>query len=1077
MIRSLAPILRLLLCLLAAMLVAGCSRQAVVKRSLERARGFVEQGEYEKAKVEYLSIIQKNRRQAEAFSQLGRIWSLQGSTIQAYPYLRRAQELGRLPEDLRPQLLRALLGTGQLAEAQREAREILKRDPASVDALMLLAETARTPDQVTALWREFEALPNRDSAAYQAASVPLLLRMNRLLDAESATTRALAMDPKLPAAYLAKAAWCQVNNDQPGIEEALRTMSGIAPLRSPERLRYAEFLGKQGRLEEARPLVAAVLREAPDYLPALLVSAQLSVDAKDQTAAMADLNRMFAIDSTHPQGRMLQADVLLAGNDAPAAVGVLQRLNRMFEQSTEIRMKLARAHIQAGQLTEAADLLNDILVKNPGLTEASQMLGAVQLRQGNPAAVVTSMESVLEKEPESEAASFALALALEGQRRFEEAVGVMRRLAEQSPGNTLYRVRLGQLLVQAGQRGEARSVFEQLVADEPENPEAPGLLLELDILEGKLDEALSRAREWRERHPTSVSAAFGEARVLVQRQEWEAAEKALQRILEADPQFLPATELLVRVYAMTGRVAEALRMMEERRQRMPEDLFALNLLASLHGLQKDYVKAAESYERIRALESEPRPTTLNNLAVLYADHLNKKDEALELARQARSLRPSVAAAATDAAKLEAAAIADTLARFLYERGAFSEAMALSEEAMGFLGSSPEVQAHFGLIAAAMGRREEAQGALTRAVQAGQDFTLKEEARQRLALLNGEATAAQTSAELAPLVRQTPADPLLQARLAEALERENKPAEAAAAYAAALKLNPELAQAALRLAQLYAGPLNDPEKAFGFAKMARDLMSGDAAATALLGALAYRNGEHQWAYDLLIETSRGGTKTARVLMDLGRAAYSLGRVEEARTAVEQALQASPAPDPEAAAEARAFLNMTAVPAPAETVATEALVNKPDHVPALMILAEARQRAGDVTAAVASWRKVLAVYPEFAPARKLLARALASDPATRPEAYDLASKAREALPNDAELVETLATLVHHRKDHRYAVDLFEEAARSRPLAAESLYCLGVSQLALGETESGRASLTRAVAAGLSGPQAAEAARLLQ
>ncbi len=354
---------------------------------------------------------------------------------------------------------------------------------------------------------------------------------------------------------------------------------------------------------------------------------------------------------------------------------------------------------------------------------------------------------------------------------------------------------------------------------------------------------------------------------------------------------------------------------------------------------------------------------------------------------------------------------------------------------------------------------------------------KAEARQRLALLSGESSTPQTSAELAALAGQMPKDPLLRTRLAEALEKENKFTEAAAAYETALTLNPELAPAALKLAELHDGPLNDPAKALAFARKARDLAPSDPVVAGVLGGLAYRSGEHQWSYDLLTEASRAAHRPARVLLDLGRAAYSLGRLTEARVAMENALQASPAPDPQASAEARTFLALTAVPAPAEALAQQTLAGDADNVPALMVVADARFRGGDTAAAVATWEKVLGLFPESALARKYLAIALVRDPAARSRAYDLAFKARETLPDDPELTEAFAVLVHHRNDHQYAVDLFLQAAAKRPLAATSLYCLGVSQLALGDTDAGRTSLTRAVAAGLNGTEAEQAAKLLQ
>src|SRR6266566_7377522 len=55
------------------------------------------------------------------------------------------------------------------------------------------------------------------------------------------------------------------------------------------------------------------------------------------------------------------------------------------------------------------------------------------------------------------------------------------------------------------------------------------------------------------------------------------------------------------------------------------------------------------------------------------------------------------------------------------------------------------------------------------------------------------------------------------RLGEAYEKQGTSDKAAAAFEQALKLNPRLASATTKLARLYAGPLQNKEKALTYAK--------------------------------------------------------------------------------------------------------------------------------------------------------------------------------------------------------------------------------------------------------------------
>jgi Flp pilus assembly protein TadD len=93
-----------------------------------------------------------------------------------------------------------------------------------------------------------------------------------------------------------------------------------------------------------------------------------------------------------------------------------------------------------------------------------------------------------------------------------------------------------------------------------------------------------------------------------------------------------------------------------------------------------------------------------------------------------------------------------------------------------------------------------------------------------------------------------------------------------------------------------------------------------------------------------------------------------------------------------------------------------------------------------------------------------------------AYDLATKARKALPDDPELAALLGRLSYEKKEYPRAVQLFQESARKRPLDANSLFYLGMSQLQVQQTAEARGALNQALAGGLQEPLAAEAKRTL-
>ena len=211
----------------------------------------------------------------------------------------------------------------------------------------------------------------------------------------------------------------------------------------------------------------------------------------------------------------------------------------------------------------------------------------------------------------------------------------------------------------------------------------------------------------------------------------------------------------------------------------------------------------------------------------------------------------------------------------------------------------------------MNDRDEARRAFHQAMAASKDLAGREEVQRRLGLLDlaeGKSTSL-SNAELQMMLRQQPDDLVTRMLLGESYEKQGAFAEAAATYEEATKLNPKLLSAAIKLAELNAGPLNDSAKALEFARKAREIAPNDPKVLGMLGDAAYQTGNFKWAYSLLQESARRLPNNTEVLYDFAWAAYSMGRVSEARQAMQRLLALSPNSNQQS--DASLFLRMTAL----------------------------------------------------------------------------------------------------------------------------------------------------------------------
>ena len=1052
------------------LVLAGCSPAAKKARLQKNAENYRTAGDYDKARIEYLTLLRADPQNAGANLQLGLIWLEQGAPVQALPFLMRAKEAA--PDDLvtRAKLAVALRSVGEYADARKEALEILARDPAQEDALLVLADTTQTAEQIRATEQELSKAEGRPSANLFLAKATLAGRKGDIDAAEKAVNRALELDPKSGPAHLAMGNLRLAQKDAVRAGAAFQKAAEVSSPRAIARLKYVEFLAQNGAREEAKKTLIALTEKVPDYLPAWCSLAQFSLGEKKFADALAALDNVFRRDAMNFEGRMMQAQVLMGKGDAKMAVDTLEKLDKTYPGVPIIKFHLARAYLLDGNATQATASLNQATTADPNFAEAALLQGELNLRRGEAQAVATAMLDLLARQPKLLPAHLLLADAYRTLGRLDEGAEICRAQLAAAPESSHPHFLLGSILRQQGKLPEARQAF-QKAGELGHDPFLISYqLVELDLMAKDYDTAAQRVQKQLAQTPNAAGTHFLQARIFAAQQKWDLAEASLVKTLELDPNFVSAYDMLVSTYVAAGKLTQALGQLDGMVALNPNSERPLMLSAMIHDRTKDHAKAAATYEKLLAQNANFAPA-LNNLAWLYAEHLQQLERGYQLARKARTLQPGNPS------------IADTLGWICYKRADYPQAVALLREAVAKLPDEHEVQYHFGLANYMMGEMDAARTSLRFAADATEDFPGKSEIGERLASLGdrSKGAAVPTVTQLEEMAKAQPGDVVAQMRVGEFYEKQGDFAKAAATYESVLKINPKLLPPTLKLAQLYAGPLKDSARALELAKKARVLAPNDPKATGVLGMIAQQSGNSTWAYGLLQESARQLPEDAPIQHALASTAYSLGKVKEAQQLMERVAGLAAADAPEAV-DAKRFLELTALARDSARLAEvgpeiqRILQTDPAYLPALMVRAAIEEQRKDAKSAAATYAEILRLQPEFAPAQKELAVIFSNSEGDRAAAYDLAAKARKTLPEDADLAQLLAELSFERKEYAYARQLLRDSASQKPLGARQLYFLGMACLQTKEKAESQDALKRALEAGLPEPLSVEARRAL-
>lgn len=947
-------------------LIAGCKDgDPDGKKSLQKAEKHYAAGDYGSAEVEYKNTLRANPREMTALLRLASIWEARGGPFQAAVLFRSVRNLDPKNSEAGLGMAGFYLAIGDRIGARNEVLEVLKATPDHRDALVFLAKVAGNEQEINDAESRL-AFPGAEEDARVWLAKAILATGRRDLDAAGqALTRAIELDGKSPEPYVYKSRCHLARKDTAAAEECLQTAVRLAPVRSPERMTYASYLLGAGRRDEAVTLLESATEKAPDFIAAWRLLARLALSENDYEKARKMLGKVSSWDAMDFESNVLMAMLHLSEKDEASrgkAIDLLEKLRGSHPPNAMVEYCLARARLAAGQVDPAIEALTRALRVEPDMRDAVLLQGGLKLSQRRFDDVVALIEPYLRRRPADIDALLLLSEAYRLSGSPAQARAALASISKTPDQNARWYLEKGLVAKDLGKTEDARSAFEKVEALEPANSMAAAELVGLDSLAGNHAAALERTEKQLKLHPGTAGPFYMRATILAKQSKRDEAVNDLKEALRLDPKMVAAHLMLAKIHSSAGRVNDAILQLEETNKAAPGNIPVLWTLIGLYDESGRKADVRNCYEEILKRDPQYVPA-LNNLAIILGESTGDDlERAHQLAQQAITLKPDVPV------------IADTLGWILFKKGEFKRAHRYLAEAAGKISDDPMVKFHYAMSCLAMGNEQGARAAFREVIAADPGFARRAEAEQALARLDaiiepGEAGIRLLEAQ----IQQQPLDMTVRLKLGGMFETAGQDREAAEVYASALATNPELYTAVSRLAHLNAGPLNDPEKAYKYARQAAEMSPDDAQIGVILAKLAFRGGEHERA-DLLFQNSLSKIKGDTALMlQAAWAAYSMGRVADAKTLMEAVVADSK--DQTERLVGQLFLDFQDETRAAGLI-DKTLATDPEYVPALMARADLTGKK-DSKAALQGYEAVLKTYPKFQPASEAIARIRAGE----------------------------------------------------------------------------------------------------
>lgn len=912
---------RLVMVVLVAALTA-CGRPVDEAALMEAARGHLREGEHRQAMIvlkQHLSVDPDNgearRLLAEAYLGMG-----QGGA--AREELMRARAAGVPAGDLLSLRAQALMLSGDYRGALTLLEEADGPETEAAELAMLRGELLLALGQAAAAREAFSGAMEFDAAGAELGMIRAELAVGPTAQAEQRLRQLLQRNPQLKLGWVelgrleaaagradrAAAAfgravdqrrgqgWQVVDVEAAGglilalieqgrldaVDEPLEAMRRGLPRHPAPAYLEGLLAARRGEPEQAARALAQALERDPDYRPALLQMAKVSLAQGNPALGATYADQALALNPEDAEARRLLAACRLREAQPAAARAALAPLLGRSGEAGPLTLGLAAAaSLLEGEAAAAVGYLEQAVREEGADPALWAQLAAVYLAGGRRAEALEALEALPEGPDELRSAR----LRVQGLLRAgepERARAAAEALAAHRPEDPAACRLAAAVALEAGAVAQARRHLQRLVAMAPKDVWARSRLAALALRDADLVAADGHFRALAAGEgPEAAEGMLGLAAVAEARGRHEAARDWLSRARQRLPASSRLRNAEIAFWLRRGDAARALALAEDWAGVRPDEASAHNARGVALMAMGKAGPARESFARALALAPD-RVGLMHNLAraALVSGDSAAALEALDGAHRRRPDDPFIAAA---------------LAEVLIRRGDAAGALEVARGLQTRPGAHGAGWVLEGDIHMSLGAHAEAAAAYGKAMEVAPEGGVV------LRLYRAERAAGRRGGRLLKdWLQGHPEDLEARLALAQSLHEDGRLEAAAGEYQTVLEAAPEHPLALNNLAWLRYQ--QGKAQALELASRAYALAPGDGAVADTLGWILLQYGHTGRAVEVLRSAHRAQPAQPTIGYHLAVALFKSGQRQEAARLIDGLLSSRrPFPEREAALE--------------------------------------------------------------------------------------------------------------------------------------------------------------------------------
>ncbi len=606
---------------------------------LEKGKVYLEEGNLDKAKIEFKNVLQIDPKFAEAHYLMGLMEERKGEPKKAYMRYSKAFELD--PEYLGPKVKLAEIymvigGEEYFSKAKKLIKEILVKDAGNVKAKLIKEQIRYKQGDENLALKNIEKLieinPLLDNGINLLASA--YLAKGNVDKALGILDKGIQADSSNLSLRSKKATILYKEKRYKETEKTLQDIVNQDKSLFSSKLALSSFYAKTDQLDKAERVIREGMNDDPDDVKRSLVLIEFLLRRRGPDKAIVELNKIIAEKPEEYELYFALAKIYKAINENDNAKKIYRKIaSESNSDSDRVNANnlLADVFLDEKNIDAAKAIVTETLKDHPNNNDALRVRSEIALNEKNYTAAVNDLRAVLKSQPGNTDVSKMLAQAHMALKEYELAESVLKNATLVDPEDATASINYIAYLINQKRNSDAEKALITARKSNKNDFQLMDIALSFAGQKNDKQKLVEILNEMKKAFPNKVDVYIKRGLYYFAVKDFSNALSEFELALSKSvlpPDAINSLEKIAKVFLAQGKPDKAIQYLKQRIVKNHKDILSQYVLANVYVSQQDIVNAEKYYKSVIDVNAKwPQPYL--KLSALYMRN-GRTDEAIDL---------------------------------------------------------------------------------------------------------------------------------------------------------------------------------------------------------------------------------------------------------------------------------------------------------------------------------------------------------------------------------------------------------------------------------------------------------------